>query len=69
MLIPFVLFVLGISFIKPISKELKILKIISAIVLFTSALGLADLISKQKGGVIGNLISMPLLKFLISMQV
>ena len=69
MLIPFVLFVLGISFIKPISKELKILKIISAIVLFTSALGLADLISKQKGGVVGNLISMPLLKFLISMQV
>ena len=31
--------------------------------MFTSALGLADLISKQKGGVIGNLISMPLLKF------
>ena len=63
LLIPFVLFVLGISFIKPIRSELKILKIISAIVLFMSALGLADLISKQKGGVIGNLISMPLLKF------
>lgn len=63
LLIPFVLFVLGISFIKPIRPELKILKIISAIVLFTSALGLADLISKQKGGVVGNLISMPLLKF------
>lgn len=63
LLIPFVLFVLGISFIKPIKAELKVLKIISAIVLFISALGIADLLSKQRGGIVGNLISMPLLKF------
>jgi len=61
-LIPLVLFVLGVSFIRPLKQELKIIKIISAIILFVSGLGLVDLFSKQKGGVIGNLISYPFLK-------
>ncbi|MFA5838785.1 MAG: DNA translocase FtsK 4TM domain-containing protein [Candidatus Paceibacterota bacterium] len=62
-LIPFILFVLGVSFIRPLKPELKVLKIISSIVLFISGLGLVDLFSKQKGGVVGNLISLPFLKF------
>ena len=55
-LLPLILIILGISFLKSLSRNLAIPKIIGGVVFLSSGLGLASLIFK-KGGVVGNAIS------------
>ena len=62
-LIPLVLFLVAVSLLKQNKREMKAIRIVSSIMLFVSSLGLIELASKQKGGVIGNLIAAPMLKF------
>ena len=65
-LIPFLLFLLSISFFKAEEREFNKIKIFGGILFFISGLGLIDLISKTywtaQGGYIGWAISAPLLK-------
>ncbi|MFA6446116.1 MAG: DNA translocase FtsK 4TM domain-containing protein [Candidatus Paceibacterota bacterium] len=61
-LIPAILLMLGISFLKTLEQNLNKLKIIGSILLLISGLGIITLTTIDKGGVIGNIISYPLLK-------
>lgn len=58
-LLPIILLGLGVSFLASLKHNLAIPKIVGAIFVFISSLGLVDLIFK-KGGLIGNLISKPM---------
>lgn len=62
-LIPIILFALGISFLADLKHNLAIPKIVGAVFIFISSLGIVDLVF-ERGGFIGNLISTPLLKML-----
>ncbi len=62
-LLPVILFALGVSFLASLKHNLAIPKIVGAVFIFISGLGLVDLVF-QKGGFIGNLISSPLVKLL-----
>lgn len=62
-LIPAILLALGISFLASLKHNLAIPKIIGAVFMFISGLGLVDLVF-SKGGFVGNLISTPLEKLL-----
>ncbi len=55
-LVPIILFGLGVSFLASLKHNLAIPKIIGAIFIFVSGLGIVDLIF-DKGGLIGNLLS------------
>lgn len=55
-LLPLILIILGISFLRSLSRNLAIPKIIGGTVFLASGLGLASLIFK-KGGIVGNAIS------------
>jgi hypothetical protein len=59
-LIPVILILLGISFFKEIKNNFATHKIIASVLLFVSGLALVNLIS-EKGGVIGSIISKPLI--------
>ncbi len=61
-LFPLLLVLLGISILNGVEKRLNIPKIVSAFLFFISGLGLIDLLPGSQGGVVGNLISMPLIK-------
>lgn len=58
-LTPLVFLLLSISFIQERERDLRIPQVIGSILFFVSALGLVDLLS-SRGGVVGNLISDPL---------
>ncbi len=62
LLIPLLFLLLGISFIKAKQRNLGWLKIAGIIIFFVSGLGVIGIIWNQKGGVIGNVISSPLMK-------
>ena len=62
-LLPTVLFILGYSTLKEIKQNFAMIKITSSIVLFLSGLGIIDLLFIGKGGVVGKIISIPLLRF------
>ncbi len=61
-LFPLLLVLLGISILNGVEKRLNIPKIVSAFLFFISGLGLIDLLPGSQGGIVGNLISMPLIK-------
>lgn len=60
-LLPLVLIVLGISFLKEIRNNFATPKIVGSLVLFISALTLVDLVSHQ-GGALGEIIAGPLVR-------
>jgi len=60
-LIPVILLILGISFIKSLSHNLAWPKILGAILMLLTGLGIIDLLVDQ-GGVVGQIINIPLLK-------
>jgi DNA segregation ATPase FtsK/SpoIIIE, S-DNA-T family len=60
-LLPLILLVLGISFIKSLSHNLAWPKILGAVLFVISGISLIDILF-EKGGVIGNIIGTPLLK-------
>ncbi len=61
-LLPIVLIILGISFLKSLKKNLALTQAIGSLILFLSGLGIINLLFPQKGGLAGNVISYPLLK-------
>ncbi len=63
-LIPLVFFVIGISFLKTIRPNFVIHKLSGGLLLFVSSLGLVSIImnDKESGGIVGSLISNPLIK-------
>ena len=61
-LIPLLFLLLGISFLRAKKRELNWLKISGIIIFFISGLGAIGVIWTKKGGVIGNVISSPLIK-------
>lgn len=63
-LFPLILAIISILFFKSMRKEMTLGQIASAVLFFISALGLVDLFSKNNGGVIGKIISTPLIRTL-----
>src|SRR3989338_3468909 len=61
-LVPVLFVMLGISFLKSISRTFRHVQIAGALLFFTSGLGLIDLISPLRGGSVGHFISIPLIK-------
>ena len=59
-LIPIVLVVLGISFLRSLRKHIALTQSIGAILLFVSSLGMIELTMVNRGGVLGTWISHPL---------
>ncbi|MCR4330888.1 MAG: DNA translocase FtsK [Patescibacteria group bacterium] len=63
-LLPLILGILGVSFLRSIRPELVVAKAVGAIIFFLSGLGLtAILFEDNSGGVIGSFIASPLVKF------
>ncbi len=60
-LIPIVLIILGISFIKSLHKNLASLHIIGAMIFFIAGLGIINILISNGGGTIGRWISVPLI--------
>lgn len=63
-LLPLLCILIGIMFLGSLRRELTIGQIISALLFFTAGLGLVDVFSNNNGGIIGKIISSPLLKIL-----
>lgn len=61
-LLPIILFVLGCAILKELKQNFATIRSVSSLILFLSSLGLIDTLFR-KGGVVGNLVSTPLLKF------
>jgi len=59
-LLPLLLVLLAISFIKSLQRSLALPQTIGAIIFIISGLGLIDILLDNSGGIIGNLISYPL---------
>ena len=62
-LIPIILIILGISFIKSLSHNWAWPKIIGGLLMLATGLGLIDLFFDGQGGVIGNILNIPFIKF------
>jgi S-DNA-T family DNA segregation ATPase FtsK/SpoIIIE len=60
-LLPILLVMIGVSFLKGIKKQLEVSRIIGAFIFFLSGLGLINMLPSHQGGVIGKLISNPLI--------
>ena len=65
-LLPAVLFIVSISLFSVFPKKFAIPKIAGAVILFASGLGIINLMSAGKGGIVGNMISTPSSGFLIT---
>ena len=61
-LLPATFFILSYSTFKEIRTDFAAIKIIGSLILFLSALGIVSLLFAGKGGIVGGLISVPLLK-------
>ena len=61
-LLPTLFCLLGISFLKILEKHFVLTKIIGSMLFFFSGLGIINLLSHDRGGVIGKIISTPLVK-------
>lgn len=61
-LLPLVLFILSISFIKIVKNSFPVSKIIGSVIFFFSGLGIINIIMDARGGIIGNILSYPLVK-------
>ena len=61
-LLPILFLMLGASFLKGVRQRFQISKIIGALLFFLAGLGLIDLFPQRDGGVVGHIISTPLLK-------
>ncbi len=59
-LLPLIFLVLAIIFIRSLQKPIATMKIVSAGLLFFALLGIVDMIVVNRGGIVGNLISYPL---------
>lgn len=61
-LLPLVLVMLGVSFLKSLERNFEVSKIVGSILFFIAGLGIVDLLLVSKGGIVGHLISTPVLK-------
>ncbi|MEN9614102.1 MAG: hypothetical protein RLZZ347_409 [Candidatus Parcubacteria bacterium] len=61
-LLPILLIMLGISFLKTLERNFNVLKYIGGFLFFISGLGIIELLLPLRGGVVGAIISIPLLK-------
>ena len=61
-LLPVLLFLLSISFFQSLRKKFSIIQVIGAFLFFLSGLGTIDLLFRDEGGVLGHLVSSPLIK-------
>ncbi|MEA2112608.1 MAG: DNA translocase FtsK [Patescibacteria group bacterium] len=62
-LLPVTLFIFGYSSLKEFKQNFVMIKVVSSLVLFLSGLGIIDSIFTGRGGVVGGIVSTPLLKF------
>jgi S-DNA-T family DNA segregation ATPase FtsK/SpoIIIE len=58
-LLPLILIVLGIAFLKSIHQRFDVLKLIGSLLFLLSSLGLIDIAETSKGGIIGTWVSYP----------
>lgn len=61
-LLPILLIMLGVSFLRTLEREFNILKGIGGMLFFISGLGIIELLLPLRGGIVGAIISIPLLK-------
>ena len=62
-LVPLILIVLGIAFLKNIHQRFDLLKLIGSVLFLLSSLGLLDIAEKSKGGVLGSWVAYPFVTF------
>src|SRR3989344_2091217 len=60
-LLPIALIMVGISFLKGVSRKFEVSKFVGVILFFLSGLGLLDLLVVHEGGILGRYISSPLI--------
>ncbi|MES2471195.1 MAG: DNA translocase FtsK [Patescibacteria group bacterium] len=60
-LLPIFCILLGISFVRGIKTKFKASRVVGSVIFFASALGIVDLFPSNDGGIIGHVISTPLL--------
>lgn len=61
-LLPILFLMLGISFLKSLEKNFELAKVIGSLLFFVAGLGILDILIADQGGIIGHLISAPLIK-------
>lgn len=61
-LIPVLFIMLGVSFLKSLERQFEISKVIGSILFFVAGLSTVSVLMVDKGGIVGSLISTPLLK-------
>ncbi len=61
-LLPILLIMLGVSFLKSLERNFEVSKIIGSVLFFISGLGIIDTVMVEQGGIVGHLISFPLVK-------
>lgn len=61
-LFPILLIMFGVSFLKGAERKFKTTKIIASFVFFLSCLGIINLFPNSPGGIVGRLVSVPLIK-------
>ena len=63
-LLPLILAILGVSFLRSIRPELVLTKMIGGVLFFLSGLGITSILFRDgSGGIIGSLVATPLIKF------
>jgi S-DNA-T family DNA segregation ATPase FtsK/SpoIIIE len=62
-LVPILLLMLSVSFLRSLEKRFEISKVIGSFLFFISALGLVGLLPGERGGLLGHVIAAPLIKF------
>ena len=61
-ILPLTCMLLGIAFLKSIAERVALPRIVGGLVLMGASLGIIELLSAKKGGIIGKLVAVPLLK-------
>jgi S-DNA-T family DNA segregation ATPase FtsK/SpoIIIE len=62
-LIPIFFIMLGIAYLKELERRLETVKLLGATLFFISALGLTNLLPHSPGGIVGNWITSPLIRY------
>jgi len=62
-LLPIILIVLGIAFLKNINQRFDMLKLFGSVLFLLSSLGLLDIAQAGKGGILGSWVSYPFVRF------
>lgn len=61
-LLPLLFIMLGISFLKSLERKFEVSKVVGSVLFFLAGLGILDIIITRQGGIVGHVISSPLIR-------